>query len=115
MIACSGRPIAVNWLASQCWYVLREGIAQPQELPERFGVVLAHEDGRLEVARPAAHRPMRLPFATWMALARANAERPLDEDVQPLLAPVEPPPAAAPAGAQPFGAGGSAATPDSAA
>lgn len=69
-------------LAGQCWYVLREGIAQAQEIPEAFGVMFAAADGALEVARPAPRRPMRLPFATWMALARANAEPALDEDAQ---------------------------------
>jgi hypothetical protein len=68
-------------LSSQCWYVLTAGIAEPEELPAECGVMLAHS-GVLEVARPAPKRPMRLAFGTWMALARATAEPPLDEDAQ---------------------------------
>ena len=71
-------------LASQCWYVLRAGIAQPQEIPEPFGVLLAHEDS-LEVARPAPRRAQRVPFAVWMSLARANAEAAPEEDPQARL------------------------------
>ena len=76
---------AYRWLSGECWYVIREGIAQPQEIPEVYGVLLARPDGRLEVARPAPRRGLRLPFAVWMALARATPERPDDEDAQPTL------------------------------
>ena len=76
---------AYRWLSGECWYVIREGIAQPQEIPEVYGVLLAWPDGRLEVARPAPRRGLRLPFAVWMALARAAPERPDDEDAQPAL------------------------------
>jgi hypothetical protein len=65
-------------VCSQCWYVLRRGIAEPREIPPPFGVMLA-EGADLEVARPAPRRPTRLPFAVWMALARATAE-PLPDD-----------------------------------
>lgn len=58
-------------LAGQCWYVLREGIARPEEIPAECGVMIASARA-LEVARPAPRRAMRLPFATWMALARAT-------------------------------------------
>jgi hypothetical protein len=71
-------------LGSQCWYVLRAGIAQPQEIPEAFGVLLAHE-GRFEVARPAPRRAQRVPFAVWMSLARANAEVAPDDNPQARL------------------------------
>ena len=76
---------AYRWLSGECWYVIREGIAQPQEIPEVYGVLLAWPDGRLEVARSAPRRGLRLPFAVWMALARAAPERPDDEDAQPTL------------------------------
>ena len=66
---------AYRWLSGECWYVIREGIAQAQEIPEVYGVMLARPDGLLDVARPAPKRPMRLPFAVWMALARATPER----------------------------------------
>lgn len=72
---------AYRALASQCWYVLREGIAEPDEVPAEFGVLLARGDA-LEVARAAPRRAMRLPFPVWMALARATAEGPPDEEAQ---------------------------------
>ena len=66
-------------LCSECWYVLREGIATAQEIPAELGVLVASE-GRLDVARPAPRRAQRLPFAVWMALARATpVEGSLDE------------------------------------
>ena len=60
-------------LGSQCWYVLKRGIATADEVPAAYGVMFADAQG-LEVARPAPRRAMRLPFAVWMALARAHAE-----------------------------------------
>ncbi len=68
-------------LASQCWYVLRAGIAEAAEIPPAYGVMFAGADG-LAVARPAPKRPLRVPFPVWMALARANAEPPADDDAQ---------------------------------
>ncbi|MFO1218577.1 MAG: hypothetical protein U1E89_09420 [Burkholderiaceae bacterium] len=81
---------AYRWLSSQCWYVLADGIAGVDEVPEAYGVMFAAPDGALTVARPAPARPFRLPFAVWMALARASPE-PLDDDAQAWLgAPPEP-------------------------
>ncbi len=57
-------------LSSECWYVIRAGIARPDEIPPEFGVLVA-ADGTLEVARPAPKRAMQMPFGLWMALARA--------------------------------------------
>lgn len=72
-------------LASQCWYVIRAGIAQPDEIPPECGVLVS-DDAGLEVARPAPRRACRLTFQAWMALARAV---PMDgwraEDAQGLL------------------------------
>ena len=72
-------------LGGELWYVLREGIAEPDEIPPECGVLIASQ-GTLDVARPAPKRTMRLPFPTWMALARAT---PLDgwrsDDAQLLL------------------------------
>ena len=66
-------------LSSECWYVIREGIAQADEIPPECGVLVAGV-GTLDVARPAPRRAQRLPFATWMALARATpVEGRLDE------------------------------------
>ncbi len=71
---------AYRALASQCWYVLAEGIAAPEEVPPDYGVLVAGRAG-LEVARAAPRRAARVPFAVWMSLARANAE-PAPEDGQ---------------------------------
>jgi hypothetical protein len=60
-------------VASQCWYVLREGIAEPDEVPPAYGVMFARASG-LAVARAAPRRAMRLPLAVWMALAKAHPE-----------------------------------------
>jgi hypothetical protein len=76
---------AYRQLASECWYVLREGIAQADEVPEVYGVMMATDDGTLTVARPAPRRAMRLPFASWMALARATPEPMDDHEAQAWL------------------------------
>ena len=57
-------------LSSECWYVIREGIARPEEIPPECGVLVATETA-LDVARPAPKRAMQMPFGLWMALARA--------------------------------------------
>jgi hypothetical protein len=77
-------------LSSQCWYVLRAGIGVAADVPEPFGVMVAHE-GALEVLRQAGKRPHRLPFGTWMALARATPE-PSDDDAQGWLGGGDPAP-----------------------
>ena len=72
-------------LSSECWYVLAQGIGQPDEIPLDCGVLLATPDG-LEVARPAPQRAMQMPFGLWMALARATPmEGWRSEDEQALL------------------------------
>jgi hypothetical protein len=58
-------------LCGECWYVIRQGIAKPEEIPAECGVIIAG-DGALDVARPAPKRAMRLPFHAWMVLARAT-------------------------------------------
>ena len=80
-------------LGGECWYVLREGIARPEEIPPECGVMIAGDAG-LQVARPAPKRAMRMSFGLWMALARAAPMEPqaADEDAQPWL--VEAPDAA---------------------
>lgn len=87
---------AYRWLSGECWYVLRTGIARPEEIPPAYGVMFADLGGALSVARPAPRRAMRLPFVVWMALARATPE-PGDDDAQPGLGvtdPADPGPAA---------------------
>ena len=72
-------------LSGECWYVIRQGIAQPQEIPPECGVMLADASG-LEVARPAPKRPMRMSFGLWMALARASpVDNGVDQDAQAWL------------------------------
>ena len=58
-------------LSSACWYVIREGIARPDEIPPECGVLVA-TDTTLDVARPAPKRALQMPFGLWMALARAT-------------------------------------------
>jgi hypothetical protein len=58
-------------IGGECWYVIREGIATPEEIPGECGVLIAEAE-RLHVARAAPKRPLKLGFATWMALARAT-------------------------------------------
>jgi hypothetical protein len=82
---------AYRALCGECWYVLKAGIGQADEIPEAYGVMWAHPVaggagevaafGALEVLRPAPRRAFRLPFSVWMALARATAEA-ADDDAQ---------------------------------
>jgi hypothetical protein len=81
---------AYRALASQCWYVVRAGLAGLDDVPADFGLMEAG-DGGLTVLRPAPRRPMTLPLAAWMALARAHAEPAQEFDAQAWLG--EPPPA----------------------
>lgn len=77
-------------LGGECWYVLGcdargRPIGEPEEIPSECGVLVARAD-RLVVARPAIHRALpRMPFAVWMALAKAQPMAGFDEDVQDLL------------------------------
>lgn len=84
---------AYRWLAAECWFVIRQGIAEPEEIPSHYGVLVAPEAGGLVLARAAPHRRMRLPFPVWMALARAAPE-PMDSHAedQALLGGWTPPP-----------------------
>ena len=72
-------------VGGQCWYVLgcdRKGrpIGQADDVPPECGVLIAEPD-RLVVARNAAKRTSRdLPFAIWMALAKAVPLR-FDEQI----------------------------------
>jgi hypothetical protein len=74
-------------LASQCWYVIADGIAEADEIPAEYGVMVARA-GRLEAVRAAPMRPHQPPFHLWMALARASAERP-DDDAQAWLGEID--------------------------
>jgi hypothetical protein len=77
-------------LGGECWYVLgcdAKGrcIASVDEIPAECGVMVLQAD-RLVVAR-AAPRSARqqLPFAVWIALAKATPVAGLDDDAQGLL------------------------------
>jgi len=83
-------------VGGQCWYVLgsdRKGraIAQADEVPPECGVLHAAPDGQLEVLRHARQRTVPdLPFALWMALAKATplppqAWSPTDDPDQAML------------------------------
>ena len=66
---------AYQWLCCECHYVFPAGMAQPEELPPELGVWVIHGDietGRMEQLRPARHTPCTLPFAVWLALAKAT-------------------------------------------
>jgi hypothetical protein len=77
-------------LGGECWYVLGHDargrcIASPDELPPACGV-LVQEGERLVVARAALHRPVeRIPFAIWLALAKAAPVPGFDDEAQPWL------------------------------
>ncbi|MDM0011952.1 hypothetical protein QTH87_05805 [Variovorax sp. J22P168] len=78
-------------LGGECWYVLGcdargRPIGEPDEIPAQCGVLVVQE-GRLAVARSAVHRALpRMPFAVWMALAKAQPVTGFDDDLQEMLA-----------------------------
>ncbi|MDI4632871.1 hypothetical protein J7U46_07405 [Pelomonas sp. V22] len=66
---------AYEWLSSESYYLFPAGIAEPEEIPEPYGVWVLHGDldsGRFEQLRPAHHQSRQLPFAVWLALAKAT-------------------------------------------
>jgi len=77
-------------LGGECWYVLGcdakgRPIGEPDEIPSECGVLIAQQ-GRLVVARSAVHRALpRMPFAVWMALAKAQPVAGFDDEMQGLL------------------------------
>lgn len=75
---------AYRALCGQCWFVIKAGIAEAEEIPPDYGVLIGHAS-HLELARPAPKRACKPDFATWMALARATPLLP-PEDPQSHLA-----------------------------
>lgn len=76
---------AYQWLCEECYYVFPAGIAEPDEIPEHFGIWVLHgsvDDGRFELLRPARHNRCTLPFAVWMALCKATPLRSEDDPAQ---------------------------------
>ena len=85
---------AYQWLCEECYYVFPAGIAEPEEIPEHFGIWVLHgsvEDGRFELLRPARHNRCTLPFAVWMALCKATPLRSDDDMAQTHLGEPAPP------------------------
>lgn len=69
-------------MSSECYYVLAEGIAKPDEVPPECGVIVATATV-LELVRPAPKRPMTLSFGTLMVLAKSDRFRcALDQEQQ---------------------------------
>ena len=67
-----------QWLSCETYYVFPAGEAEPGEVPQEFGVWVLNgtiESGTLDLVRPARHAPCKLPFAVWMALAKAAPAR----------------------------------------
>jgi hypothetical protein len=85
-------------MAGACWYVLAEGIGDATDIPPECGVMVARgaNFSTLDVLRGAPARAMPfeagLPFALWMALARATPVAPGEAEAQRHLG--EPPDAA---------------------
>ena len=79
---------AYQWLCEECYYVFPAGIAEPEEIPEHFGIWVLHgslDDGRFELLRPARHTPCTLPFAVWLALCKATPVRSAQDKAQAQL------------------------------
>ena len=77
-------------LGGECWYVLGcdingRNIGTPDEIPVECGVMLMQAD-RVVVARSAPRSArQQLPFAVWIALAKATPVAGLNDDAQGLL------------------------------
>jgi hypothetical protein len=81
----AAKRLSYQWLCCECYFVFPVQVAKPAEIPEAFGIWVLHgdvEDGRLELLRPARHAPCRLPFAVWLALAKATPWSRPDDDVE---------------------------------
>lgn len=69
---------AYHALSSALYYVLPDGLAKPEEIPDDCGVLLATTQG-LVMARASPRRAVEPGHAVWMALARRAAE-PVEQD-----------------------------------
>jgi hypothetical protein len=90
---------AYEWLSCETCYLFPAGMAEPDEIPEPYGVWVLHgeiAEGRFEQLRPARHQPCTLPFAVWMALAKSTPVPSDGEDGEddgpqaPLIEPPDP-------------------------
>lgn len=64
---------AYQALSTESFYVLPEGLAQADEVPQDCGVLFAGPGG-LRLARPSPLRAVQLGISEWMAIARRGAE-----------------------------------------
>lgn len=64
---------AYQALSAEFFYVMPEGLANVEEIPEDCGVLYAGESG-LKLGRASPRRTRELAFSEWMALARRGAE-----------------------------------------
>lgn len=86
---------AYQWLCSEVYYVFPAAVAKPNEIPAQFGVWVQHGDldeAQFELLRPARHQPCKLPFAVWLALAKATPLQQERDPAQGVLAGDEQPP-----------------------
>lgn len=74
---------AYQALSAEFFYVMPEGLAGLDEIPEDCGVLYACESG-LKLGRASPRRPRELAFPEWMTLARRGAEF-VDADVEQAL------------------------------
>jgi hypothetical protein len=77
----AGKRAGYQALSQQFWYVIADGIAEPEEIPEDCGVIVAGPD-RLRMLRPSPARDVRLVTLHWLQLAKARAEFGADDDGQ---------------------------------
>ena len=75
-------------LSSSFFYVMPEGMADVDEIPEDCGVLYAGPSG-FRIGRNSPLRAVELSIAEWMALARRGAEFLEPETQQPLLSAAE--------------------------
>jgi hypothetical protein len=101
-LKCRDKRDAYLDLGGQCWYVLGSNhkgqpIGRADEVPPECGVMHVAGDGRVDVLRHAPQRAVAdLPFALWMALAKATplpslAWSPADDPDQALLVELDAP------------------------
>ena len=74
--------LAYEALSTRCYFVLAQGIGEPDEIPEPWGIWIVEKEGGLCLAREAARRNTRLDFGAWMALAQATPIKGHDEAEQ---------------------------------
>ena len=69
---------AYQALSSEFYYVMPEGMAAIEEIPQDCGVLYFAESG-FKLGRTSPKRQVELSIAEWMSLARRGAERSFDD------------------------------------